>query len=301
MRFHPVSFALFIAAGTLGALGADEPRKDELPPVDLNANKLTEAEVREGWKLLFDGKALTGLRSLKSTDPLKSGWKIDRNALVLPKEIKTDGKVTGGDLVATVLYDDFEFRFDFLLATSADTGILYFARAAMGQKPTGHEYQLIDDVHHPDGLKGGEIKRTGALYGILPRTEGTFVRMAERPNEEHWNHGRIVVQGRHVEHWLNDQKCLEYDLGPELMRQVAAAKVKVPPGFGTKIRSPIVILDQGTQVSFRNLKIRQLAPPVAATATPAPTASNVRPNPNPGQPPARITPTPNQTRPPLNR
>jgi hypothetical protein len=295
MRLHPVISVLSLAVGTLGALGADEPRKDELPPVDLNANKLTEAEVREGWKLLFDGKALTGLRSMKSTDPLKSGWKIDRNALVLPKEIKTDGKVTGGDLVATVLYDDFEFRFDFLLATSADSGILYFARAAMGQKPSGHEFQLIDDVHHPDGLKGGDIKRTGSLYAILPRSEGTFVRMAERPNEEHWNHGRIVVQGRHVEHWLNDQKCLEYDLGPDLMKKVATAKVKVPTGFGTKIRSPIVILDQGCQVSFRNLKIRQLGPPVAAAATPVPPATN----PIPGQPPARTTPTPTptQTRP----
>jgi hypothetical protein len=269
MRLHPITFALLLAVGTLGALGADDPKKDAVPPADPNANKLTDTEMREGWKLLFDGKALIGLRSLKSTDPLKSGWKIDRNALVLPKEIKTDGKVTGGDLAATLVYDDFEFRFDFLLATSADSGVLYFARATMGQKPTGHEYQLIDDVHHPDGLKGGNIKRTGSLYAILPRVEGPFVRMAERSNEEYWNHGRIVVQGRHVEHWLNDQKCLEYDLGPELVKQAAVAKVKVPPGFGSKMRSPIVILDQGTQVSFCNLKIRQLTPPAPPAATPA--------------------------------
>src|SRR4030095_7001939 len=145
MRLRPVTSALLLALGTLCAPGADDPKKDELPPVDLNANKLTEAEVREGWKLLFDGKTLLGLRSLKSTDPLKSGWKIDRNALVLPKEIKNTDKVTGGDLVSTVVYDDFECRFDFLLSASANSGILYFARAAMGQKASGHEYQLIDD------------------------------------------------------------------------------------------------------------------------------------------------------------
>jgi hypothetical protein len=293
MRPHPVNFALLLVVGTLGALGADDPKKDELPPPDLNANKLTDSEVREGWKLLFDGKALTGLRSLKSTDPLKSGWKIDRNALVLPKEIKQTDKVTGGDLVSTVIYDDFEFRFDFLLSASADGGILYFARAAMGQKPSGHEYQLIDDVHNPDGLKGGEIKRTGSLYGILPRVEKTFVRMAERWNEEHWNHGRIVVQGRHVEHWLNDQKCLEYDLGPELVRAAAAAKAKVPTGFGNKVRSPIVILDQGKEVSFRNLKIRQLAPPAAIPAASVPPAG-VRPSPIP----VRATPSPTRPLPP---
>jgi 3-keto-disaccharide hydrolase len=293
MRFRPVLVTLLFAAGTLGAYGADDAKKDELPPVDLNANKLSEAEVRGGWKLLFDGKALIGLRSLKSTDPLKSGWKIDRNSLVLPKDIKNDGKVTGGDLVATVLYDDYEFRFDFLLAASADTGILYFARSAMGQKPTGHEFQIIDDVHHPDGLKGGDLKRTGALYGILPRTEGAFIRMAERYNEEHWNHGRLVVQGRHVEHWLNDQKCLEYDLGPDLLKKATAAKVRVPAGFGNKIKSPIVLLDQGTQVSFRNLKIRPLTSPAAATPPVVP----ARTNPIPGQPPARVAPTPVPTRP----
>jgi hypothetical protein len=293
MRFHPVTFALLLTVGTFRALGADDARKDELPPADLNANKLSETEVREGWKLLFDGKALTGLRGLKSTDPLKSGWKIDRNSLVLPKEIKNTDKVTGGDLIATIIYDDFDFRFDFLLSASADTGILYFARAAMGQKPTGHEYQLIDDVHHPDGLKGGEIKRTGSLYAILPRTQGTFIRMAERWNEEHWNHGRIIVQGRHVEHWLNGQKCLEYDLGPNLLKAAAAAKVKVPPGFGNKVRSPIVILDQGKEVSFRNLKIRQLAPPAPAVTSPVPA------RPVPGAPvvPRTTGPTPLPTRP----
>lgn len=288
MRLHPVFFAILLAVGTIRASGADE-----LPPADLNANKLTEQEVREGWKLLFDGKALVGLRSLKSTDPLKSGWKIERNALVLPKEIKNDGKVTGGDLVSSIVYDDFDFRFDFLLATSADSGVLYFARAAMGQKATGHEYQMIDDVHHPDGLKGGEIKRTGSLYALLPRTDGTFIRMAERANEEYWNHGRIVVQGRHVEHWLNDQKCLEYDLGPDLAKAAVAAKVKVPAGFGNKVRSPIVLLDQGTQVSFRNLKIRQLAPPAPAPAT---ITTTVTP---PGARP--VAPTPFPTRQPLSR
>lgn len=298
MRLHPVNFAVLLALGTLGALGADDPKKDQLPPPDLNANKLTEAEVREGWKLLFDGKSLAGLRGLKSADPLKSGWKIDRNSLVLPKEIKDTDKVTGGDLVASIVYDDFDFRFDFLLSASADSGILYFARAAMGQKPTGHEYQLIDDVHHPDGLKGGEIKRTGSLYAILPRTEGTFVRMAERWNEEHWNHGRIVVQGRHVEHWLNGQKCLEYDLGPELVKAAVAAKVKVPANFGNKVRSSVMLLDQGKEVSFRNLKIRQLAPAAAPAPAAAAPSAPIRPLPNPPRP---TVPAPAPNRQPLPR
>lgn len=299
MRLHPVNFAVLLTLGTLGAFGADDPKKDELPPADPNANKLTPEEASGGWKLLFDGKALTGLRSMKSVDPLKSGWKIDRNALVLSKDIKTQGKVTGGDLAAAVIYDDFDFRFDFRLAASADSGVLYFGRAAMGQKPTGHEYQLIDDVHHPDGLKGGDIKRTGSLYGILPRVEGTSVRMAERWNEEHWNHGRIVVQGRHVEHYLNGQKCLEYDLGPELVKAATLAKVKSPATFGSKVRSPIILLDQGEEIAFRNLKIRQLAP--AAAPVPAAAAPGAPTRALPNSPPRPAAPAPAPNRQPLPR
>ena len=73
MRLHPVTSALILAIGTIGAFAVDDPKPSDLPPADPNANKLTDAEVREGWKLLFDGKTLTGLRSVKATDPLKRG------------------------------------------------------------------------------------------------------------------------------------------------------------------------------------------------------------------------------------
>ncbi len=259
------------------AFAAHAAEKDELPLADPSANKLTSEEVAQGWRLLFDGKALTGLRSLKSTDPLKNGWKIERGQLVLPKDVKNSGKVTGGDLVAMLAYDDFEFRFDFRLATSGDSGVVYFARGG-GQKVAGHEFQIIDDVHHPDGLRGGDLKRTGALYGLLPRLSGTSIRMAQRWNEEHWNQGILVVQGAHVEHWLNERKALEYDLGADFTRRIAAAKVKTPPGVGTKIKSPIVLLDQGEEVAFVNLKLRPLPP--KPDFDPPPTSAAAASSPN---------------------
>lgn len=264
-------------AFALALVFAAQAADDELPPADPDANKLSAEEVAQGWKLLFDGKALVGLRGLKG-DPLRSGWKIDRGQLVLPKEVMQSGKITGGDLIATMAYDDFEFRFDFRLAASSNSGVLYFTRSGgAGQKLSGHEFQLIDDVHHPDGLKGGDLKRTGALYGVLPRLPRTSVRIAQRWNEEHWNQGILVVQGTHVEHWLNEQKALEYDLGADFARRVALAKTKLSAGMGVKTRAPVVLLDQGDEIAFVNLKIRPLpprydfdAPPTSAAATPSP-------------------------------
>ena len=131
-------------------------------------NVLTPEEKAGGWKLLFDGKATPGLQGLQKREFLKEGWAIQEGALVLPKSVRQSGRPTGGDLVTSEQFTDFEFKFDFKLTASALSGVLYFARGGMGQKPVGHEYQIIDDVHHPDGLMGGPLCRTAALYGVLP-------------------------------------------------------------------------------------------------------------------------------------
>jgi len=218
-------------------------------------NALTPEETAAGWRLLFDGTKLTGFRGLQKPNALQAGWKIDRGALVLPKEIRQSGKMTGGDLVALAAFDDFEFSFEWKVQVSSNSGVLYFARgAAIGQKPSGFEFQIIDDMHHPDGLKGGPVRQTGALYGILPPSAEE--KKLNEPGQ--WNEGRIVVQGQHVEHWINGAKVLEFELGPELLKAVSAAKVRVPPQFERKVKSPVMLLDQGEEIAFRNMKIRQL-------------------------------------------
>jgi hypothetical protein len=77
-----------------------------------------------------------------------------------------------------------------------------------------------------------------------------------------WNEGMIRVKGNHVEHWINREKVLEYELGaPELLRGLqAASKARLPAGSGTKFKSPVLLLDQGDEVAFRALRIRALAP-----------------------------------------
>jgi hypothetical protein len=251
------SFLAFLCTAAAGFAQAD--------------NALTAHEMAAGWRLLFDGKALTGLRGVQKPEPLKVGWKIANGELSLPKDVTEMGKVTGGDLMTAEAFTDFEFSFDFKFGVSTNAGVRYLVRGGLGASPAGCEYQIIDDVHHPEGLKGGPIRRTGALDAILPPAETKQLNEAER-----WNRGRIVVQGNHVEHWLNGQKVVEYELASKALAEVVKKlKVKVPPGFGTKFKSPIVLLDQGDQISFRNLKIRPLPPPGAAT--PAPATPLVRP------------------------
>jgi len=223
---------------------------------------LTEEEKAGGWKLLFDGKNNYGLRGLTHNDFINRGWKIgERGTLFCKKEIRDMGQITGGHLITAEQFLDFEFSFEWKLSVSGKSDILYFASGTR-EKPVGFTYSIIDDTHHPDGLKGGPLKRSGALYGILPAPEE---KRLEEPGQ--WNRGRIVVNGNHVEHWLNEGKVLEFTLGtPEFQEALTAyakeaAKDGFKPGpmFGRKFKTALVILDDGEEVEFRNLRVRPLA------------------------------------------
>jgi hypothetical protein len=230
------------------------PSPPVLPTPRPNPPTRASAPQPAEWKILFDGKTINGLRGVQKPDFLEAGWKIENGALVLPKDIKQSGRQTGGDLATAESFLDFEFVFEWKLSVSGNSGVLYFPRGKVGGKLTGHEYQIIDDMRHPEGLKGGPIKRSAALYGVLAASENKVLGDAGR-----WNEGRIVVRGNHVEHWLNGAMVLEYELGSAaLMQAVRVSHAKVGPQFGLKSRTSIVLLDEGEEVAFRNLKIRAL-------------------------------------------
>ena len=50
---------------------------------------------------------------------------------------------------------------------------------------------------------------------------------------DHWNKTRIVVNGSHVEHWLNGRKVVEYELrSADWKAKVAASKFSAYPNYG---------------------------------------------------------------------
>jgi len=163
------------------------------------------------------------------------------------------GMVTGGDIITLNQYTDFEFEWEWNLSVSGKTGVMYFCTGT-AKDFKGFTYQIIDDTHHPDGLKGGPIRRTGALLGIIPPSADKVLHPPDS-----WNKGKIVVNGNHVEHWLNDAKVVEYDLGsPAFMKQLAASGTKPYLGLGRKMKTALVLLDAGEEITFRNLRIREL-------------------------------------------
>ncbi|HUR58175.1 MAG TPA: DUF1080 domain-containing protein [Opitutaceae bacterium] len=228
-------------------------------------NSLSPAEVQEGWSLLFDGQSFKGWHGYsKSTFPDR-GWTIADGCI---KNAQGTGRpaANGGDIVTDESFTDFDFRFEWRIAPGGNSGIKYFIKERTGapgakmyvgddgRSAVGHEYQLLDDEKHPDGVQNGPIRQSGSLYSLIPPNAAKKLKPVGEFNES-----RLLVRGKHVEHWLNGAKVLGYDLeSPELMATIGKSKYGTVPGFGTKFATPILIQDHGDEVWLRNLKIRRL-------------------------------------------
>jgi hypothetical protein len=211
-------------------------------------NQLSVQEKRDGWVLLFDGKSLDGWRGYKQKDASASRWRAIDGMLTV---IKADGKDTHGarDLITTATYDDFDLTWEWKVAEGANSGLKYFVQEYM-DSAIGHEYQLIDDARHPDA-RIGPHRQTAALYDVMPAQN-----RPTRPAGE-LNQSRVLVSGKHVEHWLNGTRVLQYELeSPELRKAIAASKFKDVARFGTVQKGHILLQDHGDEVWLRNIKIR---------------------------------------------
>ncbi len=212
-----------------------------LPAAD---NALTSAEKSAGWTLLFDGKTLNGWRPYAGKPA--GGWEVKDGTL------HAIAKVQGTELVTERQFTDFEFSWEWKLPPAGNNGVKYFVTEKRTAAP-GHEYQMLDDIGHPDG-KIGPHRQTAAFYDVLPPATDKIT----KPVGE-WNASRIIVKGTHIEHWLNGKLALAYDLGSDAVKAgLAKSKFTKQPGFGEKITGPIMLTYHQDDCWYRNVKIREL-------------------------------------------
>ena len=209
---------------------------------EFKLNQLTPEQQAAGWKLLFDGKSLNGWRSFKKKDAPQQGWVVEDGIL------KKVANVRGGDIITSEQFGDFELNWEWRIPARANNGIKYFITEERSSA-IGHEYQMVDDATVKDPRQ-----RTASFYDVLPPNENA----ASRPPGE-WNSSRVIVRGNRVEHWLNGDKVLDYELGSkEVLAAVAKSKFKDVAGFGTKITGHVLLTDHKDEAWYRNIKIRRL-------------------------------------------
>lgn len=232
------------------------PDFQEIPQQNCIANTISEREEQEGWKLLWDGNTTNGWRGAKLSSFPQKGWKIEDGVL---KVLKSDGAESryGGDIVTVKKYKNFELSVDFKITPGANSGIKYFVDTNMNRgegSSIGCEFQILDDLKHPDaklGINGN--RKLGSLYDLIPAPENKPFR------KNFFNNARIVVRDNKVEHWLNGIKILEYERNNQMWRAlVAYSKYKIWPAFGEAVEGNILLQDHGDEVWFQNIKIKEL-------------------------------------------
>lgn len=247
MRYGRFLMVGVLVAAAAGAQAQGAKKAKSAPSAKqqgATANTLTDKEKAAGWRLLFDGTTTSSWRGYKS-QTMPSQWMVSDGTLMK--------KGSAPDIITTEQFGNFEFSWDWKIAKGGNAGLFY-----RGTEEYEHvywsapEYQLLDDKYADD--RHSRLTSAGADYAVYPSPAG-FV----KPYGQ-WNHSRIVVNGAHVEHWLNGHKLLSYELwSPAWEAKVKKSKFVDWPNYGRAKRGVLAFQgDHDGTLELRNLKIKEL-------------------------------------------
>jgi len=208
------------------------------------ATGLTADQRAAGWRPLFDGTSTAAWRGYK-TSTMPAGWHIVDGVLTKTGSVE--------DIVTKDQFGNFQLALDWKLSPGGNAGVFY-----RGTEEYDHiywsapEYQLLDDAGHPDGKS--RLTSAGSDYALYPSPAGVV-----KPADQ-WNSTLIVANGNTIQHWLNGQKLLEYEIGSaDWLEKVKASKFAAYPNYGKAARGYIAIQgDHDGTLSIRNVRIREL-------------------------------------------
>ncbi|KAA5546233.1 DUF1080 domain-containing protein [Roseiconus nitratireducens] len=199
----------------------------------------TSSNEEPEFTQLFDGRTFDGWRH-------GGNWIIQDGAFYRSE--------SGGSLTFTraKVPDDFELRFEWKVSKGCNSGVYY--------RPGQVEYQVLDNQH--------------SSYGENPRQSAASLFFCMAPSKDatkpfgEWNTARIVCKGTVIQHWLNEEKVLDFDYAdPRWAPMVHLLAIRGGDLSGRG--GELWLQDHGQPVWFRKLAWREIPEdePVVASAT----------------------------------
>lgn len=211
------------------------------------ANTLTPEEVKDGWKLLFDGKTANGWRSYNGTE-FPSAWTVKNGELNFKK---AEGK-KGGDIITNEEFDNFDLRMEWKISKGGNSGIFIGVKESPDYPwafITGIEMQVLDNIDGADRHDPSHL--AGAMYDLIDAGEASNPKPVGQ-----WNEVRILKKDGQITFWLNGIVTANvFSDGAEWDELVNNSKFK-GSDFGKFQKGKIALQDHGDEVSFRNIKIK---------------------------------------------
>lgn len=224
---------------------------------------------------------MNGWDDPRTKTPASDAWTIEDGCL----KANAKPRITE-DLFTRQTFRDFGLEFDWRIAPGGNSGVKYrvqdhlfilpenpalherfeqrvgrsfenrAARPDHGQDyVVGFEYQLTDDATNGDATSN--LKHTaGALYDMVAPSQHATLPVGQ------FNHSRIVLNGNHVQHWLNGVKVVDSTLDSEAAISAIHKRWALAPHMidlmatQPKKDCPITLQNHGDEAWFRNIKIR---------------------------------------------
>ena len=155
-------------------------------------------------------------------------------------------------------FENFELYLEWKIPKGGNSGIYYHIKEGYGGfADMAPEYQLLDDENyaeiHDYELKDWQL--TAADYAM--HVPDTTQKVLYPPGQ--WNSSRIIFTSNNVEHWLNDKKVLSFIPWTEQWYEKRnSGKWDNFPDYGKYKKGYIGIQDHGSNLWFRNIKIKKL-------------------------------------------
>jgi hypothetical protein len=212
-------------------------------------NTLSKKEKQNGWVLLFNGTTPDGWHGFNLSG-FPDCWIIADGAFTMTSE----GRAENQDIITNKKYRSFAFSVDYKLTKGANSGIIFQVAEDKKYKfpyETGPEFQIIDQDNWPDHLEDWQIN--GANYAMYPP-----LKKPGKPIGE-WNQLTLVVDGNNVTQILNGEIVVTYIKNSEEWTKLRnSGKWANYPDYGKYDEGYISLQNHGTQVWFRNIKLKEL-------------------------------------------